>query len=419
MTSNNSFSSRSHSRLSLQGSFEQASRWSPRSENELFDAFSPTEFISVVNQTLEYAYSSVMIVGEVASFKVNQGKWVFFDIKDEEASISCFMTLWSLRVPLEDGMKVVVRAVPKLTKWGKFSLTVSAVQPVGEGSLKKAYEMLKKKLTAEGLFDAAKKRSLPEDLTKLGVISSTQAAGYADFVKIMNARWGGIKVQVAHTQVQGMDAPDQIIRALRYFNERAEVQVITILRGGGSADDLACFNDEALVREIAGSRIPVITGIGHEVDESLSDLAADVRASTPSNVAEMLTKNRAEVSSEISRMMSRMRQILIQQVEQAMDVNRDKVARISRGLVVKYIEPMLESNKAKMTQLLQKIRGEVTFFTKALQDKLKLVEALNPEKVLRQGYAIVSGKISLGMLIKIITMNNEIEAEVKKVKERK
>ena len=204
---------------------------------------SPTEFIAVVNQTLEYAYSSVCIVGEVASFKINQGKWVFFDIKDEESSVGCFMALWSLRQPIEDGMKVMVRGVPKVTKWGKFSFTVTAVAPVGEGSLKKAYEMLKKKLTEEGLFDVSKKRPLPADLTKLGVISSTQAAGYADFIKIINARWGGITVQVAHTQVQGMDAPDQIIRALKYFNERGEVDVIAILRGGGSANDLSCFND--------------------------------------------------------------------------------------------------------------------------------------------------------------------------------
>ena len=108
-------------------------------ENELI--FTPTDFVSAVNQTLEYAYSSVLIKGEVTSFKVNQGKWVFFDVKDEETSIPCFMTLYQLRVPLEDGMKVVVRGVPKLTKWGKFSLTVNAIKPVGEGSLKKAFEL--------------------------------------------------------------------------------------------------------------------------------------------------------------------------------------------------------------------------------------------------------------------------------------
>ncbi|MBR0465291.1 exodeoxyribonuclease VII large subunit [Candidatus Saccharibacteria bacterium] len=382
------------------------------------ETFTPTEFVGVVNQTLEYAYSSVLVTGEVASFKVNQGKWVFFDLKDEETSVSCFMTLWSLRQPLEDGMKVTVRAVPKLTKWGKFSLTVSTVQPVGEGSLKKAYELLKKKLTAEGLFDPAKKRSLPDDLLRVGVISSTQAAGYADFIKIINARWGGMKVQVAHTQVQGMDAPDQIIRALQYFNERADVQVIAILRGGGSADDLSCFNDEKLVREIASSRIPVITGIGHEVDESLSDLAADVRASTPSNAAEILTRDQAEELEKLSRSMNRVNQVLLQQVDQARFENREKVQKVSRGLLTKYIEPSLEANKNKMTQMLQKIQGKVTEMQQNVQSKLKLLEALNPEQVLAQGYAILSGKISPGMLIKITTFSSDIEAEVKKVMER-
>lgn len=382
------------------------------------DSFTPTEFLSVVNQTLEYAYSSVVIVGEVASFKVNQGKWVFFDLKDEESSVGCFMTLWSLRQPIEDGMKVMVRGVPKVTKWGKFSFTVTQVAPVGEGSLKKAYEMLKKKLTAEGLFDVSKKRPLPTDIVRLGVISSTQAAGYADFIKIINARWGGMKVMVAHTQVQGLDAPDQIIRALKYFNERAEVDVIAILRGGGSADDLSCFNDEALVREIAGSRIPVITGIGHEVDESLSDLAADVRASTPSNAAEILTRDRVEELDKITRAMSRATQTVISQIEQARLDNRGKVEKVSRGLLTKYIEPQIEANKNKMGQVLQKIQGDVVNLQRDVEHKIRLIEALNPEKVLAQGYAIMTGKISPGSVVKITTIKNEIDAEVKKVKER-
>ena len=116
--------------------------WSSKEQFQM----TPTQFVSIINDTLEANYEAVEITGEVASFKVNQGKWVFFDLKDEETSISCFMTLWSLRQPLEDGMKVVVRGTPKLTKWGKFSLTVSAVRPAGEGSLKKAFEILKKKL---------------------------------------------------------------------------------------------------------------------------------------------------------------------------------------------------------------------------------------------------------------------------------
>ncbi len=438
------FPSRSRSRPSLRGSLEHARSNSRCSENDAREpdanSFTPTEFIGVVNQTLEYAYSSVLVTGEVASFKVNQGKWVFFDIKDEESSVGCFMTLWSLRIPLEDGMKVTVRAVPKLTKWGKFSLTVNAVKPAGEGSLKKALEMLKKKLNAEGLFDPAKKRPLPRDITRLGVISSTQAAGYADFVKILNARWGGMKIQVAHTQVQGLDAPDQIIRALKYFNEQSEVETIAILRGGGSADDLSAFNDEELVRAIAASKIPVITGIGHEVDESLADLAADVRASTPSNAAEMLTRDKREEMVRLGRTMRRTEQIIYQEMERARTAahenlvrsrrkideeielaekrNVESLRRMANLVKVKYLEPMMRLNREKLEKVRERMWNEFERIHSTLEHKIKLLEALNPEKVLKQGYAILSGKISPGNVVKITTYKQEIEAEIKKITER-
>ena len=333
---------------------------------------SPTEFLAVVNQTLEYAYSSVTIVGEVSEFKINQGKWVFFNVKDEESSVPCFMTLWGLTQPIEDGMKVVIRGVPKVTKWGKFSFTVSKIAPVGEGSLKKAFEMLKKKLKDEGLFDISKKRPLPEEISKIGVISSTQAAGYHDFVKIINARWGGMKVLVAHTQVQGLDASEQMIKALKYFNERTDVDVIALIRGGGSKDDLACFNDEALVRAVAASKIPVITGIGHEVDESLCDLAADVRASTPSNVAELLTRDR-------------------------------KTEKITE----------------KVEAIYQKIISEIRILESEVSQKKRIIETLNPENILKQGYAILSGDIKIGSVVKITTLEQEIEAEILKLKKGK
>lgn len=383
------------------------------------DKFTPTEFIAIINQTLDYDYSRVAIVGEVASFKVNQNKWVFFDVKDEESSVPCFMTLWNLRVPLEDGMKVMIVGTPKLTKWGKFSFTVDAVKPVGEGSLKKAYELLKKKLTDEGLFNPEKKRPIPSDLSKLAVISSIQAAGYADFIKIINARWGGMKITVAHTQVQGMDAPDQIIRALNYFNERGDAQMIAILRGGGSADDLSCFNDERLVRAIAASKIPVITGIGHEVDESLADLAADVRASTPSNAAEMLSKDRAVEKGKVLRLMRQAEQAVLQGIGASKMLNQQKIEQIAKGLMAKFIVPMKNSNRDKIADCLDIINRTYLDLKNTVEHKKKLLEVLNPEKVLRQGYAILAGKALPGEMIEIMTYEKEIQAEVKQVKERK
>lgn len=353
--------------------------------------FTVSEFVDLVNQTLDYAYPSAVVEGEVAEFKVNQGKWVFFNLKDEETTLPCFIPLFQLKVPLEDGMKIVVKGRPKLTKWGKFSFTVQQIMPVGEGSIKKAFEILKKKLEKEGLFDPARKRPLPENLVKIGVISSTSAAGYADFCKILNARWGGLKVQTAHTQVQGLDAPAQIIRALKYFNEKSEVQLIVIIRGGGSKDDLSCFNDEELARAIAASKIPVMTGIGHEVDESLADLVADLRGSTPSNVAELITPDK---------------HALVAKLAQNLKSARSKVAQS--------IISTLESLKNVRTNLNSKLDTEI----QNIENRLKPVARLNPELVLKQGYSIISGKLAPGEVVEITTIKHIAKAEIKELKER-
>ena len=356
---------------------------------------SVSDFVGLVNQTMEYAYSGVLLEGEVASFKINQGKFVFFDLKDEESSVGCFMMKFALRFPLADGMKIRVKAIPKLTKWGKFSLTIVEMVPVGEGTIKKSLELLKDKLKKEGLFDKAKKRALPDGIEKIGVISSTQAAGYADFIKILNERWGGLKVQVAHTQVQGMGAADQIIKALKYFNEKAEVQVIVIIRGGGSADDLAVFNDEVLAREIAGSRIITVTGIGHEVDESIADLVADIVASTPSNAAQMLTKDKRAEIENVKNMVVRVRDILSNKIVQLRSEVAENMQGAARSIVVK-----------------------ITTVMEGVLSQIKILEQLNPDNVLKRGYAIVRGVVDVGNVVKITTIDKEIKAEIKDVRKR-
>lgn len=358
--------------------------------------YSVSDFQAVCNQIMETAFTGVIIEGEVASFKLNQNKFVFFDLKDDQSSVGCFMMAFALRFPIEDGMRVRIRAVPKLTNWGKFSLTVQAIAPVGEGSIKKSLELLKKKLTAEGLFDEAKKRPLPDKITKIGVISSTQAAGYADFCKILNERWGGLTVLTAHTQVQGMVAADQIIRALNYFNERGEVDVIAVIRGGGSADDLAVFNDEALVRAIVASKIPVITGIGHEVDESLCDLAADIVASTPSNAAQMLTRDRREIAANVRADIKRINNLLNSKIDEITGANRTEILRVAN-----------------------EIYRRIDAFNNEIQGQRKILDQLNPEKVLERGYALMRGEVAEGNEISLLTAKQEIEAKITKIKERK
>lgn len=357
--------------------------------------FTVSQFIEVCNQSLDYAFADVIVEGEVASFKVNQGKWVFFDLKEDDASVGCFMVISQLKTALADGMKVRVKATPKLTRWGKFSLTVKQVVPVGEGSIKKSFELLKKKLAAEGLFDPARKRPIPPGLSKIGVISSTSAAGYIDFLKILDNRWGGMAIQAINTQVQGMVAPEQIVRALEYFNERAEVEAIVIVRGGGSADDLSAFNDEGLARAIAASRIPVMTGIGHEVDESLADLAADVRASTPSNAAERLSPDRHEVMRRI--------ELIVQDAKRRI---LDEIKRDEENLATNLLD-IREQIARKLTEANQKVA-----------EKIRILESLNPANVLKRGYAIVTGQVRVGELLEIITISQNITAEVKHVQNR-
>ena len=357
--------------------------------------FTVTEFIDICNQSLEYSFVGVLVEGEVASFKISQGKWVFFDLKEGESVINCFMPLTALNLPLADGMKVRVRATPKVTRWGRFSLTVQRVLPLGEGSIKKSFELLKRKLTAEGLFDPARKRPLPVHPTKIGVISSTAAAGYKDFLKIVDNRWGGLQIFTINTQVQGIAAPEQIVRALQYFNEHAEVEVIAILRGGGSADDLSAFNDEQMVRAIASSRIPVITGIGHEIDESLADLAADLRASTPSNVAERLTPDRQAILQQVHLVPKRLAQRLLEQITSLRRANEDRKRQLAKAL----------------SYQLQQVRQH-------LQETKRILASLSPENVLQRGYAIITGKLSPGAKIQLTTQQNLITAEVLDVESR-
>ena len=355
--------------------------------------YSVSDFIATSNDIFEKSFPSVLIEGEISSFKVNQNKFVFFDLKDEESVLGCFMTVWQLRFPLEDGMKVIAQVKPKLTNWGKFSLTVEKITPKGEGSLKKSLEILKEKLTREGLFDENRKRRIPQDLQKVAVISSTQAAGYADFIKIINERWGGLKIVVAHTQVQGMAASDQIIRAIDFLNSQSELpDVIAIIRGGGSADDLAVFNDEKLVRAVANSRVPIITGIGHEIDQSLCDLAADFAASTPSNVAQILTPNKFDEMRFLRSKILRTNDLLLSKIAELKKVNREK-------------------NQEIRDRILQNILDQ----KREVQAKKRILESCNPQNILAKGYALISGEIATGKEITIKTIDKTITAEVKNV----
>ena len=183
------------------------------------------EYLELVNQTLKYIPSATLQVeGEVSDYRVAQGKWVSFDLKDEttEAVLKCFMTTWQLKTPLEDGMRVQVKGYPKVyERFGTFKMNVQDVELVGEGALRRAYELLKKKLETEGLFDISRKRSLTRFPQRIGLITSRDAAAYGDFIRILNNRWGGVHLLFAHVHVQGKEAVGEIVEAFSFFNKLA------------------------------------------------------------------------------------------------------------------------------------------------------------------------------------------------------
>jgi exodeoxyribonuclease VII large subunit len=267
-------------------------------------AFSVSQFIDYLNTALVSAVfpEGAVIEGEVAEYRVSQDKWIWFLLKDEAAVVSCFATKWQLRTPLEDGMQIRVFGQPKVhPRSGKFSVTVERVELVGEGALRRAFELLKKKLSEEGLFAPERKRRIPRFPRRIGLIASRESAAYTDFLRILGNRWGGVEVLSAHVQVQGRDAVREIVGAFRYFNARADgVDVLVLTRGGGSLEDLQAFNSEDVARAVFSSRIPVIVGVGHERDETLADHVADVRASTPTNAAEIVAPDRRELRALIA-----------------------------------------------------------------------------------------------------------------------
>lgn len=329
--------------------------------------FSPSDFVAVLNQTLEYAYPLVSIEGELANVRVSRGKWVYFDIKDDQASVKCFGTVYMLPGPIEEGMMVRIVASPRLHPLYNFSLNLQSVTPVGEGSLKRAADLLFEKLSKEGLFEPSRKRVVPFTPQTVGLITSKESAAYADFNKIINERWGGVHIIHRDVQVQGEPAVGDIVRAIEAMNQLPEPpEVLIITRGGGSADDLAAFGAEQVVRAIAASRIPTLVAIGHEVDLSLAELAADLRASTPSNAAQLLTPDKKQVLKTLGEQKRGLGESLTAQLLTAKQLLKESTLEIRHMLERAY--SIAEQTVARRSDLL---------------------EALNPEAALKRGYAVV------------------------------
>lgn len=349
-----------------------------------------SQCVEAINITFD-SLGELTVEGEVSEFKIIQNKWVTFDIKDNTSVLKCFMTVWNLRTQIEDGMLVKVTGQPNLRAKGFLSFVVKNVRPSGEGSLKRALELLKKKLEQEGLFARERKRTLPRFPEHIALITSRDAAAYADFLKVLQARQGGLTISFIHTQVQGLEAPEQIIAALSTANtDLKHLDAIVLVRGGGSIEDLMAFNDEQVVRAVASSRTPIIVAIGHERDVCLSELVADIRASTPSNAAELVVKSREEIALDISRLTSAISQTLSRRItiKQANIINMTHAI----GNRLKATSQNAEQLISRIANMSSRLRDNIASSKNTIDGMKRILLALSPEQTLKRGYSITRTK---------------------------
>ena len=386
--------------------------------------FSVGEFVGVFNQTLDAAYPKAVITGEVISANIWRNRLVFFDIKDDEASLSCMIPLSMLGTQLEEGMQVRIVGKPRLSQKGRLSISVHAVIPEGEGALQRAFVLLKQKLESQGLFDEERKRPLPEYPESIAVITAGQSAAWADFQKIIAERWPLCTLYLFDCQVQGDVASGQIVQSIESINQSSDkFDLLAIVRGGGSLEDLQSFNDETVVRAIAGSRTPTITGVGHESDTTLVDYVSDFRASTPTNAAQVAVPDWQQVVAEIGYV----REQLAGTVQSSIDEKYRRAVNSLRvierlggtGQIKEQIQHMKMLITDREKHIISENRNKIKHYQSILQ-------ALDPRTVLKRGYAIarinnmttngVDGKVGDELTLEFENVN--LKSEVKNVQDK-
>lgn len=341
----------------------------------------------------EAQLQDVYVVGELSNFKKHTTGHCYFSLKDEKCEIRAVMFATyarKLRFKPENGMKLVVHArVSVYPQGGSYQLYVDDMQPDGIGALYLAYEQLKNKLSNEGLFDDIYKKQIPKYPKRIGVITSPTGAAIRDIINVSTRRMPNIQILLYPTLVQGPEAPYELTRAVEYFNIENNVDVIIIGRGGGSIEDLWAFNDENLARAIFNSKIPIISGVGHEIDFTICDFVADIRASTPSAAAEIATTDIKETIKNLNDFEYRALNSLVGYV----NFCRDKLENIKTNRIFKYPESLLDIPKMRFSasvELLKSAMNEINLLNREEFAKINAkLYALNPMAVLSRGYGVV------------------------------
>ena len=319
-----------------------------------------SELTARIRELLEDEFPEIWVEGEVSNYHAAQSGHLYFTLKDAKSQLKCVCfrdQLRGLKFRPEDGLQVTVRGgLSTYDARGEYQIYVTQIEPVGLGALQLAFEQLKKRLEAEGLFDKARKRPLPMLPRRIGVVTSPTGAAVRDIVRVLRRRFPNACVQIYPVKVQGEGAAKEIVAGLKYFNATASVDVLILARGGGSLEDLWSFNEEIVAREIFASLIPIITGVGHETDFTIADFVADVRAPTPSAAAEIVVSTRHELDSRIAELQRR----ALQRTRYLMSEWRHRVRdlEVHRGF-------------RQVELILRRRRQEVDEFTSTLADGLR------------------------------------------------
>ena len=382
----------------------------------------PVLSVAQLNQYISDMLGSVKfaVKGEISGYRVSQQKWVTFDLKDENSKIACFTTTFKQFAPLEDGMEVICYGSARIyVPYGRYSFNIDAIELVGEGALQKAFLATKSKLEKEGLFLEEHKKQIPKFPKTIGIITSEQAAAYTDFLKIVNNRWAGVSIYLKPSLVQGVNAPEQLCAAIEYFNKYKKVDVLVITRGGGSLEDLQAFNNEDLARAVFSSNIPIVSAVGHERDITLIDLVSDIRASTPSNAAEIVVPDKQEFLQGLDYfegIMERFMESHLFRYEEQLNSFLAKLdavykrkkqdfsvleKRFFQGvkMLAYQAEQKNLSLKAKEGELERLLKDRLTVKKNKLQYFEKILTGLSPKTLLKKGYAIATHK-KTGKIIK-------------------
>lgn len=346
--------------------------------------------------------SGLFVRGEISNYKMYPSGHHYFSLKDQEGALRCVMfrrEASRLRFQPEHGMKVIAFGrISVFPRDGQYQLYCGDLVPDGAGALHVAFEQLKAKLYAEGLFDELYKKSLPLYPDTIALITSPVGAALQDMLRILKARWPMAKVVLLPVRVQGAEAPGELAEAVRYANQIGAADLIIIGRGGGSLEDLWAFNDETLARAIFNSQIPVISAVGHEPDVTISDFVADVRAATPSNAAEIAVPDQREVYLRLSSLQSR----LLQAIERRLTLHRGQLERYKTSAAMKTPLRYIEDKRMLLDFLRQRLQESARL--RLLREKERFstcaatLDALSPLKVLGRGYAIA--RTQVGALLK-------------------